>query len=576
MKYARSVRFHKSIRPLDEQAVQALRYTFRDINMKMPALFTAIFLPFVLLCSSCTRKEASITDQLEQISILADTEPDTAFFAIKSIEKNVIKSKEGFAKYCLVYSKILDKNYIDATSDSLIAPAFLYYSKKRASKEKAEAYYYAGRIQENIGNFSKSMEYLHSAEKSLPDEITELDGLIYSAKARIYHNSIEYKSAALNYNKAADTYRFLNNKNRYCLNKLREADCLLKCQLIQDTHLIIKSLEEDLKDLPESTVNKYYQVKIVYLEMTGSDEKSRMTEVYRSAIKDKKIIDWIMIARIALSNRNADSALEALQMHRKYNSESGVYFYYLAKACEMKEDWPEAAKAFKEYISIHSGIGADILSQDTRFVEERRIHQDAIEKEKSRRIILSLTAISFFMALAVASLLIITIRKQLKIESLQRENLQNQLDELMLEREELAALEQKNREGRKIISERLRIIDHFVMSDAFSDSIFESKASETLKTIISDRAEFVRQNRLIFNQSSSEFIHHLKEKGLTDREIDHCCLYAIGMNGKMVTTFTNAKRHYHIGSDVRKKLGLSTHDTNISIYIRNLYQQMHS
>ena len=114
------------------------------------------------------------------------------------------------------------------------------------------------------------------------------------------------------------------------------------------------------------------------------------------------------------------------------------------------------------------------------------------------------------------------------------------------------------------------------MSDAFNDSIFEAKASENLKAIISDRAEFVRQNRLIFNQSASRFINHLTEKGLTEIEIDHCCLYAIGMNGKMVTTFTNAKRHYHIGSDVRKKLGLSTHDTNISIYIRNLYHQMQS
>ena len=204
------------------------------------------------------------------------------------------------------------------------------------------------------------------------------------------------------------------------------------------------------------------------------------------------------------------------------------------------------------------------------------MHQQMHEKEKSRRIILSLTIAVALLGLSLASVCIANIRKRLRIEYLRKENLQNQLDGLMLEREELATLEQRNREGRKIISERLRIIDQFVMSDAFNDSIFEAKASENLKAIISDRAEFVRQNRLIFNQSASRFINHLTEKGLTEIEIDHCCLYAIGMNGKMVTTFTNAKRHYHIGSDVRKKLGLSTHDTNISIYIRNLYQQMHS
>ena len=56
-------------------------------------------------------------------------------------------------------------------------------------------------------------------------------------------------------------------------------------------------------------------------------------------------------------------------------------------------------------------------------------------------------------------------------------------------------------------------------------------------------------------------------------EIEHCCLYAIGLNGKMVTNFTNIKRHYHIGSSIRKKLGLNEHDTNISIYIKKLLKE---
>lgn len=275
-----------------------------------------------------------------------------------------------------------------------------------------------------------------------------------------------------------------------------------------------------------------------------------------------------------ISKGDADSALEALEMHRLYNPVNAVYHYYLGKVCEIKEDWNNATNAYKEYIKSHSTIGAEILSQDTRFVEEREMHQEMYEKEKSRRIILSLAIAVALLGLSLTSVCIANIRKQLKIENLQKENLQNQLDELMLEREELAALEARNQEGRKIISERLRIIDQFVMSDAFHDIIFEAKASETLRSIIGDRSGFVRQNRLIFNQSAPKFISHLTEKGLTDIEIDHCCLYAIGMNGKMVTTFTNAKRHYHIGSDVRKKLGLSTHDTNISIYIRNLYHQM--
>ena len=287
-------------------------------------------------------------------------------------------------------------------------------------------------------------------------------------------------------------------------------------------------------------------------------------------------IDWLMTARVYISCNKADKALEALRKHSMYHHKDEAYHFLSGKANEMTGNYHEALEEYKQYIYSSGTLGSKIISQDTKFIEEREMHLGMHEREKNRITTLSLMVAVILLALSLAGLAILTIRNKLKIECLQRENLQCRLDELMLEREELAQLENKNKEGRKIISERLRIIDQFVMSDAFSDSVFETKASETLKEIICNRTEFVRQNRLIFNQSAPKFIDYLLGKGLTDIEIDHCCLYAIGMNGKMVTTFTNAKRHYHIGSDVRKKLGLSTHDTNISIYIRNLYNQMHS
>ena len=112
------------------------------------------------------------------------------------------------------------------------------------------------------------------------------------------------------------------------------------------------------------------------------------------------------------------------------------------------------------------------------------------------------------------------------------------------------------------------------MSETLQDNIFGKEAEEALKEIIKDRDKFTTQTRLIFNQSHPEFIRHLMQKGLSEREIEHCCLYAIGLNGKMVTAFTNLKRHYHVGSDIRKKLGLTGHDTNISIYIRKLLKEI--
>ena len=70
--------------------------------------------------------------------------------------------------------------------------------------------------------------------------------------------------------------------------------------------------------------------------------------------------------------------------------------------------------------------------------------------------------------------------------------------------------------------------------------------------------------------SHPQFIQYLETCGLTVYEIYICCLYAIGLRGKEVGEYTGLKRHYTISSDIRKKLGLSEHHTNLNKYIQSL------
>jgi tetratricopeptide (TPR) repeat protein len=513
--------------------------------------------------------------ELDDIESIINESPDSALNRLSSIDHTQIISSKTKARFNLLYSIALDKTGNDIRSDSLISPALKYYSRRMPSRHKLMTFYYTARIYENNEKYPEAMEYLAKSEAML-DEIPDRDiaALMYAAKGRIYNRTLEYQQAGMNFNKAAAEYRISGNMNRYIANRLRAADCLLMYGAIEDSDLIISEIEKISSELNQSNLNRLYLIKLRRSEAQNPESTEEVLKSYLDSISDKAIIDWLYVTRIYISRNNLKEAFSALEMYKRYDDASASYHYWLGMALEMSGQYKESLEEFKKYTWISGTIGKNILSQDTKFVEERFRNQSLLEKEKNRRIVLSLAFIIILLGLALATAIIISIRKELKIRQLKEENLQTQLDELMLEREELAALEDRNYEGRKIISERLRIIDQFVMSDAFNDSIFEAKASQTLKDIIGNRAEFVRQNRLIFNQSVPKFINHLTDKGLTDIEIDHCCLYAIGMNGKMVTTFTKAKRHYHIGSDVRKKLGLCTHDTNISIYIRNLYKQL--
>ena len=69
---------------------------------------------------------------------------------------------------------------------------------------------------------------------------------------------------------------------------------------------------------------------------------------------------------------------------------------------------------------------------------------------------------------------------------------------------------------------------------------------------------------------TSEYCDSLKEKGLTEWEIGYCCLYTLGLKGKDIGEYIQKKRHYIISHEIRHKLGLTEHDTNIGIYLRDL------
>ena len=113
------------------------------------------------------------------------------------------------------------------------------------------------------------------------------------------------------------------------------------------------------------------------------------------------------------------------------------------------------------------------------------------------------------------------------------------------------------------------------MASRITDNTSYAEPYRTWKDqVIQDKDEFMNTTRLAFKASHPKFIKYLEQHGLTESEINYVCLYAIGLRGKEVGEYMQLKRHYHISSDVRKKLGIDEHQTNIGIYIRKLMKQL--
>lgn len=139
-----------------------------------------------------------------------------------------------------------------------------------------------------------------------------------------------------------------------------------------------------------------------------------------------------------------------------------------------------------------------------------------------------------------------------------------QLNELLNRKQTMAP------EVEKAIRDRLRLLHGMLATHISRNDKLAAKFIAERDKIINDKEGFMNATRLAYKASHPGFISYLEERGLTESEINYACLYAMGMNGKEVGGYLQDSRHYHVSSDIRRKLGLPENATNLSIYIRKL------
>lgn len=125
-------------------------------------------------------------------------------------------------------------------------------------------------------------------------------------------------------------------------------------------------------------------------------------------------------------------------------------------------------------------------------------------------------------------------------------------------------------EARQLIRQRSELIERMLAAAVSGDPGRSNAVLDEVDRLVGDKEEFMRQTRLIYERLQPWMITRLRECGLTDEEIEVCCLYALGLNGKTIQRYTRDGRHYQNVGLIRKKLGLGEHDKNIDGYIRSL------
>ena len=126
---------------------------------------------------------------------------------------------------------------------------------------------------------------------------------------------------------------------------------------------------------------------------------------------------------------------------------------------------------------------------------------------------------------------------------------------------------------RRLITSRMQIFFKLLVSVIIYGRISENTESE-IKNVVENKRLLLDNLRQYAALTYPELEQYLTEHGLTEREIDFCNLYLLGLRGKEIGRYLGLARHYTVSSGIRSKLGLGERDVNIDAYLRQIIDML--
>ena len=162
----------------------------------------------LLSCLMCSCQLFHISEILDTAERQIGECPDSALTTMRSIRRYAVLLPPVRARYGVLYSAALDKNYIDIASDSLIRYSADFYDLYGTPEQRMTAYYYLGRTQENAGDIlPATLSFLDAAQYTDAVDNNYLKGLLYSRLGSVYASYYKGEKALQYYQQSCDYYK---------------------------------------------------------------------------------------------------------------------------------------------------------------------------------------------------------------------------------------------------------------------------------------------------------------------------------------------------------------------------------
>ena len=367
----------------------------------------------VATLSFCADRKANETMSLAE-SLMEDA-PDSALAVIESIDTTRLAGKAQRARYSLLYSMALDKNYIDTTDTRVIMPAVRYYNHHGTPDEKMKSLYYLGRVQYNAGEYNKAIvSYTEASKCSGKSDDDKYIGLVYNAIGMILCNTYSdidgksYYEKALNHFLRLDDHAYAQETLLYIayyeagMRHFDKADSLYR-SLLSDEPL-------DNMTLP-SVLSGYALMLLDYKEPPFDKVDSlfsRQIELFGGL---DNLNQWCAYSySLAALGKRHDSKAIMEQIYPRDVKEKGQYDYWCSRIADVNMDFSEAYSSLTSAIAIQDSLMAEMVKQPAANVQRDflELYESAslLKSERRKLVVILVIAVAFLILSSVTVVLL--------------------------------------------------------------------------------------------------------------------------------------------------------------------------
>lgn len=345
------------------------------------------FLFFITGLMSCSH-HSGLYEHAEKIM---SQHPDSVLTLLSTIQDVNDLSEKDRAMYYLLLTEAQNKTYVKPTSDSLITIAVEFFDKTEDWGRKAKAWYYRGRINQDLGDALHAQDYYLKAlqdENQINDYI--LIGRIYSSIGMLYTYQNVYEKALPYQRKALDRFALMQDSVgiSYVLRDIGRTFTAL-----EKKDSAIAYYEQAL--LVCSSRNKplvYGELASLYIDKGEYLKSYKYIQKVLSSPSKKVLLDptYLTLGKLFHKTNQIDSAYFYLRLCTNspiIKTRAGA-FYYLAQLELEKKHWKNYAINQIQYEELRDSINLIKQTESIRKMESLYDYHQAESKFLKAKILL--------------------------------------------------------------------------------------------------------------------------------------------------------------------------------------------